>query len=325
MSERDAGRLSLRAIEVLVAVVEEGSLGGGARRLGASPSSVSQHITNLEEALGARLIVRTARSFVLTQAGKLFYRRALSILDEIGRARSELARLDTGAVRELAIAVIEEMEADILPAIVDQLADIYPNCNFVMRAGHSHSNVEALEARAVDLIVTVDADNLPDWVERWEVLHDPLVLVVARSLGFSETPSHEQLLSAPMVRFTREQLLARQIEAHLRRARLAPPRRFEVETNRSMLATVVRERGWAVTTALGVLSARRFHGEISVCRLMSATQARVLTLCSRRDVLGVLPEDIADAMRNALAELVLPAAQELMPWLEGTFRIPTSR
>lgn len=325
MGDIQTQRPSLRAIEILVAVVEEESLGGGARRLGASPSSVSQHIANLEAALGARLIDRVARPFALTPAGKLFHRRALTILDEIDMARVELSDLDASAFRELSLAVIEELEAEVLPTIVTDLAADYPDCNFIVRAGHSHDNISALESRSVDLIVTADADDLPEWIERHPILHDPLVLVSARNLKVGRTADHSKLLEAPMVRFTREQLLARQIEAHLRRARLVPGRRFEVETNRSMMATIVRETGWGITTALGYLSAHRFHKELAVSHLPSAEHARNLTLCARRDVLGDLPARTAVALRKTLQTTVVQQAATSMPWLKKGFHVTSKR
>lgn len=322
LSENQTHRLSLRAIEIFVATVEEKSLGGGARRLGASASSVSQHLANLEESLGTRLIDRTARPFAMTEAGKMFHRRALTILDEIGRARADLARLDASAVRELSLAVIEELEPDVLPTIVAGLSADYPDCNFIVRAGHSHHNIAALERRAVDLIVTADADNLPDWVERHTILHDPLVLVAARNLDIGRRADPTKLMQAPMIRFTREQMLARQIEAHLRRVRLAPPRRFEVETNRSMMATMIQETGWGITTALGFLSARRFHDDVTVSRLPSAEHARDLTVCARREVLGDLPTEVATELREILRTTILPGSVKTMPWLKDTFCIP---
>ncbi len=69
MAKSDHGKLTLRAIEIFVAVIEEGSYSNGARRLGASTSSVSQQVTNLESALGARLIDRAARPLARTPAG----------------------------------------------------------------------------------------------------------------------------------------------------------------------------------------------------------------------------------------------------------------
>ena len=47
------GKVTLWGIEVFAAAVEEGSISAAARRLGVSPSSVSQQLSNLETALGA--------------------------------------------------------------------------------------------------------------------------------------------------------------------------------------------------------------------------------------------------------------------------------
>ena len=62
--------LSLRGVEIFVAVVEERSITGAARRLGASLSSVSQQLSNLEEYLDARLIERSTRNFILNVSGR---------------------------------------------------------------------------------------------------------------------------------------------------------------------------------------------------------------------------------------------------------------
>ena len=54
-----------------------------ARELGLSPSAVSKQIRSLEERLGVRLIHRTTRRFVLTQAGRLYFERARRLLAEV--------------------------------------------------------------------------------------------------------------------------------------------------------------------------------------------------------------------------------------------------
>ena len=53
--ETGPGRITLWAIEIFVATADEGSISAAARRLGASPSAVSQQLTNLEAAVGASL------------------------------------------------------------------------------------------------------------------------------------------------------------------------------------------------------------------------------------------------------------------------------
>ncbi|HSI17209.1 MAG TPA: LysR family transcriptional regulator, partial [Sphingomonas sp.] len=48
-------------MEVMVAVMREGSLSAGGRLLGLSPSAVSRIIGRIEARLGVRLLVRTTR------------------------------------------------------------------------------------------------------------------------------------------------------------------------------------------------------------------------------------------------------------------------
>ena len=65
------GRVTLWGIEVFLAVAEEGAISGAARRLGVSPSAVSQQVAGLELAVGAQLLDRTARPVRLTPAGEI--------------------------------------------------------------------------------------------------------------------------------------------------------------------------------------------------------------------------------------------------------------
>ncbi|MCU0905026.1 MAG: LysR family transcriptional regulator, partial [Tabrizicola sp.] len=62
------GRVTLWGIEVFVASAEEGSISAAARRLGVSPSAVSQQLTALEAALGATLLDRSGRPVQVTPA-----------------------------------------------------------------------------------------------------------------------------------------------------------------------------------------------------------------------------------------------------------------
>lgn len=78
---------------VFVHVVDGGGFSAAARTLRLTPSAVSKLISRLEDRLGARLLNRTTRSISLTEEGRAYYERAVTILEEIDAA--ELA------VREL--------------------------------------------------------------------------------------------------------------------------------------------------------------------------------------------------------------------------------
>lgn len=77
------------AMSVLLAVVEEGSISAGARRLRAPLATVSRKVAELERHLGTQLLVRTSRRIALTDAGRGFVeasRRILEQMDEAERA-----------------------------------------------------------------------------------------------------------------------------------------------------------------------------------------------------------------------------------------------
>lgn len=59
----------LEAMSVFLAVIDEGSLAGAARRLGCSPASVTRAVARLEVFSGERLLERTTRRFAVSEAG----------------------------------------------------------------------------------------------------------------------------------------------------------------------------------------------------------------------------------------------------------------
>lgn len=321
MTRRDQGRLTLRAIEIFVAVVEEGSFALGARRLNASTSSVSQQITNLEAALRARLIDRSFRPVSLTPAGYVFQRRALAILDEAARAQSELAELEMSSLPELRLAMVEEFNATITPELVIQLSQFLPDCNIIAHMAPSHENLARLEARGIDMAVAADLDSASEWVEQHPLLRDPYVLVTARGLLGEDDDPITRLMDAPLVRFASTQLMGRQVDTHLRRLRLAPPRRCEFESNDAVMAAVARLRGWTIATPASYLHALKLRDMLEVRPLPFQSFVRVLSLHARRGILGNLPSRTAGILRALLSEYCVEPALLEMPWLVGSLRI----
>ncbi|MCL1125099.1 LysR family transcriptional regulator [Shewanella surugensis] len=78
------------AIPVFVAIVETGSFSKAAERLNSSKSAVSKRITQLETALGIRLLHRTTRSLSLTQAGQIYFDSVNEALTLANNARDAI-------------------------------------------------------------------------------------------------------------------------------------------------------------------------------------------------------------------------------------------
>lgn len=83
-------------------VVKSGSFTGAAALLGISASMVSQHVKDLEERLGVRLLNRTTRKVSLTEVGRAYYERCtglLTDLEETERAVSDMHAAPRGDLR----------------------------------------------------------------------------------------------------------------------------------------------------------------------------------------------------------------------------------
>jgi len=76
----------LDAMQVLLAVVDSGSLSAGSRKLNAALPSVSRKVAELERHLGTRLLIRTSRNIQLTDAGREYVEAARAIITQIDDA-----------------------------------------------------------------------------------------------------------------------------------------------------------------------------------------------------------------------------------------------
>ncbi|MCB1874727.1 MAG: LysR family transcriptional regulator [Chromatiales bacterium] len=92
------------ALEAFVAVVEAGQFSAAAERLNIGKSVLSRRISDLEARLGAQLLRRTTRSLSLTEAGRLFYRRASDLLAELEDAEQSVGDEQQGLAGRMRMA-----------------------------------------------------------------------------------------------------------------------------------------------------------------------------------------------------------------------------
>jgi DNA-binding transcriptional LysR family regulator len=113
-------------LSAFVTAAEAGSLSRAAQRLGAQLSTVSRQIADLEESLGASLLVRTGRGVRLTAAGERFLERARHVLRELEVARAEVHDTARPELTELRISAPPDFSARVLPPVLFELARRHP-------------------------------------------------------------------------------------------------------------------------------------------------------------------------------------------------------
>jgi DNA-binding transcriptional LysR family regulator len=94
----------LKRMAVFAEVVAAGSLTAAARRLGMTPSAVSQHLRQLEGALGLALLHRSTRKLTLTEAGARYIEGCTAMVAAARAAEQALERHRDEPEGELRIA-----------------------------------------------------------------------------------------------------------------------------------------------------------------------------------------------------------------------------
>ncbi len=309
------GRVTLWGIEVFVAAAEEGSISAAARRLGVSPSAVSQQLSGLEAALGATLLDRSGRPMPVTPAGAMFRRHAQTILNAASEARAELAMADLSGLTTLRLGVIEDFDSDVTPRLLSTLARDLKGCRFLLETGASHRLMDQLEARALDIVIAADSttDAAPeDWRELHPILAEPFVAV---------TPPGARIEDLPLILYTARHLMGRQIAAHLARHGVKPAHRFELDSYAAILAMVAGGEGWTILTPLALHQARAFRDKVEVRPLPFDPLGRTLSLSARAGILHGIPAQIAQRLKPLIAEVVITPAVAATPWLAPALRV----
>ena len=113
-------------VSIFLAVFHEKGFRTAAKRLGLSPSTVSERISALESGLGVPLLIRTTRSVVPTAAGLELAERMAPLLGEMRAVFADVASSLQDVRGVLKLNVTGAVMVDILPPLVDRFLARYP-------------------------------------------------------------------------------------------------------------------------------------------------------------------------------------------------------
>lgn len=152
----------LKPYAVFAETVTAGSMSAAARRLGMSPSAVSQTIRALEKQAGVMLLHRSTRKLALTEAGERCYPHARRLLDAAQAAAASLAQARDAPTGELRVSAPVGFGTYIAPALAPLLAQS-PQLRLCLLV--DDAMIDLIDAR-IDIAIRVG--NLVDsgWIAR---------------------------------------------------------------------------------------------------------------------------------------------------------------
>ncbi|NGN62855.1 LysR family transcriptional regulator [Streptomyces sp. A7024] len=213
-------------LAALVAVAEAGSITRAAERLGYTAPALSQQLAKLEREAGAALLVRHHRGTTLTAAGELLLARARRVLDELDRARLELAELSGLSGGRLRVGSFMTAGTHLLPPVLSAFRRDHPDVQLSVVEYEPPLGVAAVARGEADLALTHTYEPAPAATAQQPpagVAVEPLLteeLVVVSAPGHALTAGTGRLPMAglagqPLVACAPENTSRSAVEAHL--------------------------------------------------------------------------------------------------------------
>lgn len=181
-------RQHLNDVFLFVVAVEHQGFSAAAKQLNLPKSTISKRVAILEEKLGLTLIHRSSRSFVLSEAGKLFYQHAKNAVDEFRYAEENLLMQQqepSGVVRlSASVPVAQYILSDCLP----ELAERYPKLLLQLEVTDRYVDVMS---ENFDIVIRSHFKPLADSGLIQRVLtHDKIIAVAAPTYLENAQPIH---------------------------------------------------------------------------------------------------------------------------------------
>ena len=166
--------------------VDAKSLSRAAAELRVPRATLTRKLDRLEEKLGVRLLRRTTRSLVITDAGEALYRHARIVLDAAGEAEASVRRAD-GAVRgDLRVSL-----PHLNPVLQDAIADFVAAHPLVRLQVHVSGRVVDLRREGYDVAIRATSQLEPGLVAR--ALHRSALVAVASPAYLKKHPAPKTL------------------------------------------------------------------------------------------------------------------------------------
>ena len=147
----NAGALSLRDLEYVVAVAEERHFGRAAERCNVSQPSLSAQIRKLEENLGLVLFERTSRRVLPTLDGEALLREARAVLGAAQRFLDIATERQGGlAAERLALGAIQTLGPYLFPRILRRLRETFPRLALTLSEGRTAELLDGLREGRLD-------------------------------------------------------------------------------------------------------------------------------------------------------------------------------
>lgn len=152
--------MDIRVLRYFVAVVETKSVTAAAEALHITQPTLSRQFKELEDELGKKLFERGSRHITLTEAGELFYRRALMILELFNNTKEEITAKNDEISGTISIAMGESPVLNFLAKNLTEFKQKYSKVKFNIVSCNDDTMRYLLKTENCDFGVAISASEI---------------------------------------------------------------------------------------------------------------------------------------------------------------------
>jgi molybdate transport repressor ModE-like protein len=147
-------KVDIRQLRYFTAIAEEGQISQAAKKLNMAQPPLSQQLQLMEEELGVKLVERkrNGKRMELTEAGRVLYEKAQSVLHLFSESIKEVKEIGEGLQGTLSIGVVPSC-VSYLPNRIQCFNQRYPLVSFKIWGGDPYEIREHLEYRKIEIAI----------------------------------------------------------------------------------------------------------------------------------------------------------------------------
>lgn len=192
--------MNIKQLEIFVTIAATGSFSKGAEAACITQSTASQHIAALEDACGVRLLDRTGRGAVTTEAGKIVLIHARQVIKSLKETEQAILQFRQADGVELCVGGSTIPGTYLLPKAIAALRATDPGISVKAEIGDSSEILEKLIEEHIEIgIIGSTADGKQFTTEA--LGHDVILLVARKGHHWCGRAAvqPEELLKEPII------------------------------------------------------------------------------------------------------------------------------
>lgn len=175
---------TLKQLRVFVAIARHGSFSRAGEAIGLSQSAVSHSVKELEAEMGVRLLDRTTREVILTEAGQRLANRVERLLDELQATLLDARSFGVQRSGTVRVASSQTISAHLMPQCIAAGEQQYPEIRFLLRDQPQQQVLQSIRNAEVDFGIVVDPVQAVD-LDCEPILHEPFLLLCRNDHPFA--------------------------------------------------------------------------------------------------------------------------------------------